>query len=73
MALPLTSSLVCITKSMSLEVVKFLEEYFSYTLEDYRKSKPKNEDWHKYISDTIVEKDNIDLFNFLWWFWNKNE
>jgi hypothetical protein len=55
----------CITKSMSLEVVKFLEEYFSYTLEDYRKSKPKNEDWHKYISDTIVEKDNIDLFNYM--------
>ena len=55
----------CIMKSMSLEVVKFLEEYFSYTLEDYRKSKPKNEDWHKYISDTIVEKDNIDLFNYM--------
>ena len=55
----------CITKSMSLEVVKFLEEYFSYTLEDYRKSKPKNEDWHKYISDIIVEKDNIDLFNYM--------
>jgi hypothetical protein len=55
----------CITKSMSLEVVKFLEGYFSYTLEDYRKSKPKDEQSYKYISETIVEKDNIDLFNYM--------
>jgi hypothetical protein len=55
----------CITKSMSLEVVKFIEEYFSYTLEDYIKSKPKDEHCHKYISNIIVEKDNIELFNYM--------
>lgn len=55
----------CIMKSMSLEVVKFIEGYFTYTLADYKKRISKDDDWHKYISDNIVENDNFDLFIYM--------
>ena len=54
----------CITKVASIDVIQFLEEYFSLSLKELRDNN-KAEYKYIYIPDMVVKKDNLDLYTYL--------
>lgn len=57
----------CLGKSLSFETLLFLEERFGVKVDEFRKDKTKNTSgWdYLFINATIIEKDNIDMYNYL--------
>jgi hypothetical protein len=57
----------CLSKSLPLERVLFIEQYFGVKISDFRKDSSKNKSGceYMYINVEIIEKDNIDLYRYL--------
>jgi hypothetical protein len=57
----------CVSNSLSLETVLFIEECFGVKISKLRKDNSKNKSgWdYMYINAAIIEKDNIDLYTYL--------
>ncbi len=55
----------CLKKSKSLECINIIEYCFRFRLEEYKKSRHKDEIWHEYINDEIIKTDNLDLYMYM--------
>lgn len=57
----------CVSKSLPLETVLFIEERFDVKISEFRKDNSKNRSGcdYMYINAEIIEKDNIELYTYL--------
>jgi hypothetical protein len=56
----------CIVKSVSLDTVIFIEQYFDVTVKAFKAYYNRNYSTHYYIGNNIIYNDNLDLYEYLY-------